>query len=122
MRDKVPCTLFHLLSNCPTSLQVEVYCDLEGSRENRLNIPPNILATVSKPDLVLVDRTATPTSVDLVELTVPWDSGAKGARVRKELMYATLVRTNRKEKTLINCKKKTNGNEHSAYLQIDQQK
>ena len=115
--DKVPCTLFHLLSNCPTSLQqgrydyrhdsilnylysiirkmrreqVEVYCDLEGSRVNGVTIPPNILITASKPDLVLVDRSATPTRVDLVELTVPWDSGADGARMRKELRYATLV-------------------------------
>ena len=87
--DMVPRTLSHLLSNCPTSLQqgrydyrhdgilnylysimrkirkeqVEVYCDLEGSRVNGLTIPPDILTTASKPDLILVDRTATPTRV-----------------------------------------------------------
>ena len=70
---------------------MEVYCDLEGARVNGVTIPPDILVTASKPDLVLVDRSATPTRVDLVELTVPWDSGAEGARVRKELRYATLV-------------------------------
>ena len=115
--DKVPCTLFHLLSNCSTSLQqgrydyrhdsilnylysimrkmrreqVEVYCDLMGSRVNGVTIPPDILTTSSKPDLVLVDRSANPIRVDLVELTVPWDSGAEGARLRKEVRYASLV-------------------------------
>ena len=71
--------------------QVEVYCNLEGSRVSGLTIPPNILTTASKPDLILVDRTATPTRVALVELTVHWDSGAEGVRVRKEQRYATLV-------------------------------
>ena len=115
--DKVPCTLFHLLSNCQTSLQqgrydyrhdsilsylysivrkarrekMEVYCDLDGARVNGGTLPPDILVTASRPDLVLVDRSTTPCSVELVELTVPWDSGAEGARVRKELRYATLV-------------------------------
>ena len=52
---------------------------------NGVTIPPDVMVTSSKPDLVLVDRSATPTRVDLVELTVPWDSGAEGARVRKQL-------------------------------------
>ena len=45
---------------------------------NGVTIPPNILTNASKPDLVLVDRSATPTRVDPVELPVPWDSGAEG--------------------------------------------
>ena len=115
--DKVPCTLFHLLSNCRVSLDQgrydyrhdsvlaylysmvrrarsesrEVYCDLQGSRVNGVTIPPDILLTSSKPDLVLVDRSSTPARVDLVELTVPWDSGAEGARLRKEVRYSSLV-------------------------------
>ena len=69
-----------------------------GSRVNGVTIPPDILTATSKPDLVLVDRsaqrkqlTANPIRVDLVELTVPWDSGAEGARLRKEARYASLV-------------------------------
>ena len=71
--------------------KLEVYCDLDGARVNGGTLPPDILVTASRPDLVLVDRSTTPCSVELVELTVPWDSGAEGARVRKELRYATLV-------------------------------
>ena len=70
---------------------MEVYCDLMGFRVNGVTIPPDIQTTSSKPDLVLVDRSANPTRVDLVELTVPWDSGAEGARLRKEVRYASLV-------------------------------
>ena len=115
--EKVPCTLFHLLSNCPVSLQQgrydyrhdsvlsylysvvrkarsdqkEVYCDLQGSRMNGVTNPSDIILTSSKPDLVIVDRSTSPTRVDLVELTIPWDSGAEGARARKEVRYASLV-------------------------------
>ena len=30
-------------------------------------------------------------NVDLVDFTIPWDSGAEGARARKEVRYASLV-------------------------------
>ena len=71
--------------------QKEVYCNLQGSRVNGVTIPSDIILTSSKPDLVIVDRSTTPTRVDLVELTIPWDSGAEGARARKEVRYASLV-------------------------------
>ena len=71
---------------------MEVYCDLERSTVNGVTISLDILTTASKPDLVLVDRTASPTRVDLVELTAPWDSVAEVARVRKELRYTTLIK------------------------------
>ena len=51
----------------------------------------DILVTSKKPGLVLVDRGTTPTKVDLVELTVPWDSGAQGAKMRKEIRYSSFV-------------------------------
>ena len=58
---------------------------------NGVTIPPDILVTSSKPDLVIVDRSSGQTKVNLVELTVCWDSGAEGARLRKELRYSSLV-------------------------------
>ena len=76
---------------CCQESKERVYCDLQGSRVNGGTIPPNILLNSSKPDLVLVDRSTTPVRVDLVELTVPWDSGAEGAKLRKEVRYASLV-------------------------------
>ena len=115
--DHSPCTLFHLLSNCPKALEqgrydyrhdsvlsflysvvrrmkgdkVEVYCDLDGGRVNGTTIPPDIVLTTSKPDLVIVDRSATPPRLDLIELTIPWDSGTEDARIRKQARYARLV-------------------------------
>lgn len=47
--------------------KLEVY----GARVNGGTLPPDILVTASRPDLVLVDRSTTPCSVELVELTVP---------------------------------------------------
>ena len=56
-----------------------------------MTIPPDIILTSSKPDLVIVDRSVTPPRLDLIELTVPWDSGADEARIRKQRRYASLV-------------------------------
>ena len=91
-----PCTLFHLLNNCKTSLDqdrydyrhdsilsylysivrkakeqgnLEIYCDLAGSRVNGVTIPNDIIITDRKPDLVIINRSSK--NVDLVELTIP---------------------------------------------------
>ena len=37
-------------------------------------IPHNLVLTEQIPDLVIIDRSATPAKVVLLELTVPWDS------------------------------------------------
>ena len=111
-----PCTLFHLLNNCKTSLDqdrydyrhdsilsylysivrkakeqsnLEIYSDLAGSRVNGVTIPNDIIWTDRKPDLVIIDRSSK--KINLVELTVPWDSGTEGAKQRKEDRYDSLV-------------------------------
>ena len=89
--DSILSYLYSIMRKTKEQGQVEVYCDLEGSRVNGVTIPPDILVTASKPDLVIVDRSSQHTKVNLVELTVPWDSGAEGARLRKELRYDSLV-------------------------------
>ena len=113
---KTPCTLFHLLNNCQTSVNqkrydyrhdsillflynmlmetkdktnLEIYADLEGSRVNGVTIPNNIVTTGSKPDLVIINRSTK--KIDLVELTVPWDTMANNAKKRKEARYNSLV-------------------------------
>ena len=115
----VPCTLGHLLSNCKEALDRyewrhnnivhfllkefasqglegrELYADLDGKRINGVTIPPDVAMTAQKPDLVIVNRKASPPEVMLVELTVPWDSSANmgAALQRKTERYSDLKTT-----------------------------
>ena len=111
-----PCTLGHILSNCQEALDryewrhnnivkylvstfsasrregVEIYADLEGHRVNGVTIPPDIAVTGQKPDLVIIDRKASPPEVRLIELTVPWDTQAsiENALNRKMERYSNV--------------------------------
>ena len=59
--------------------------DLEGKRINGVTIPPDVAMTAQKPDLVIINRKASPPEVMLVELTVPWDSSANmGAALQRK--------------------------------------
>ena len=111
------CTLGHLLSACPKSLDrytfrhdsvlshllntivqrkkesTEVYADLNGWRINGGTVPQDLALTEQKPDLVVVDKAAAPTKVLLIELTVPWDSAQnfQAALERKTARYERLT-------------------------------
>ena len=113
----LPCTLGHLLNNCSHMLDrykfrhdsvlnhivvrilenkpalMEMYADLDGWRTGGGTVPPSLVVTGQIPDLVLVDRSTTPTKVVLLELTVPWDSSKsfEDARIRKEERYRRLT-------------------------------
>ena len=56
-------------------------------------MPPDLALTGQVPDLVLIDRSVTPTRVVLLELTVPWDSSHsfKAALDRKCDRYERLT-------------------------------
>ena len=110
-------TLGHILSNCNKALDrfkfrhdsvlkhlldeirkknkegLTVYADLNGLRVNGGTVPPDLALTGQVPDLVLIDRSVTPTRVVLLELTVPWDSAHcfKGALDRKCDRYERLT-------------------------------
>ena len=110
-------TLGHLLSSCPKSLDrysfrhdsvlshlletivqskkegVTCYADLNGWRTNGGTIPPDLVLTEQKPDLVIIDRSVLPAKVVLLELTVPWDSSDnfKAAYERKLTRYERLA-------------------------------
>ena len=50
---------------------VKLYADLDGRRVNGVRIPAEIALTCQKPDLVIIDRAASPPEGRLIELTVP---------------------------------------------------
>ena len=72
---------------------VTCYADLTGWRTNGGTIPPDLVLTEQKPDLVIIDRSVLPAKVVLVELTVPWDSSDnfKAAYERKLTRYERLA-------------------------------
>ena len=112
-----PCNLGHLLSCCSKSLdrfmfrhdsvlthllenilkhkkeEVTVYADLAGWRVSGGTVPPELVLTEQVPDLVIIDRSAIPVRVVLVELTVPWDSSTtiQAAYERKTARYERLA-------------------------------
>ena len=67
--DSVLLHLFMTLNKKKT-LTMDMYADLEGYKVN--TIPMDILVTdKARPDLVLVDRSSSPNSVTIVDLTIP---------------------------------------------------
>ena len=111
-----PCTLGHMLSNCKEARDRyewrhnnivhyllkefaaqglegrELYADLDGKRINGVTLPPDVAMTAQKPDLVIINRKASPPEVILVELTIPWDTSANmgAALQRKTARYEDL--------------------------------
>lgn len=108
------CTLQHILNFCSVSLQqgrltwrhnsilshltktlkahnpqnIEILADIPGHTLNGSTVPPDILCTSQRPDLVLVDRTSK--SIVLLELTCSFETNADSANVRKKIRYRDL--------------------------------
>ena len=74
-----------------SSEKMDIYFDLEGKKINGGTLPADIVTTLARPDIVLIDRSTTPTTVYLYELTVAYESANSGANQRKENRYASLV-------------------------------
>ena len=109
-----PETLHHSLNNCKVSLDRGLYtwrhnevlkllsnslrnkyhspweirCDLMGEEAND-TIPSNILATPLKPDATLINRNTN--IINLIELTICWDTNHNNARIRKTNRYQELI-------------------------------
>ena len=108
-------TLGHILNNCPRMLDryewrhngivaylyetfskqktdgLRVFADIEGAKVNGGTIPADIMITTQRPDIVIVNTNTTPTSVLLVELTVPFTRNIEAANTRKRLRYEYLA-------------------------------
>jgi hypothetical protein len=108
-------TLGHILNNCPRMLDryewrhngivaylcetlrsqnmegMRVFADIEGAKVNGGTIPADIMITMQRPDIVIINTNTTPTSVLLVELTVPFTRNIEAANARKRLRYDYLT-------------------------------
>jgi hypothetical protein len=107
-------TLNHILNSCPVSLEqgrltwrhnsilihilkllkvkfssATVYSDIQGHSTCGGTIPPNILVTKLKPDICVLHEDGD--RIDLVELTVPFETNTDKAHSRKQTKYADLV-------------------------------
>ena len=108
-------TTNHILSSCPKALEqgrytfrhnrvlkeivdkidtnrFKVYSDIEGFKIGGGTIPPDIIVTAEKPDLVMIDPLGFSGKpwVTIVELTCPWEERLDQARTHKTDKYASL--------------------------------
>ena len=70
-----------LLENKPEG--ITIYADIEGAKVNGGTIPPELMVTRSKPDIVIINRNTSPSMALLVKLTVPFSQNIEAANARK---------------------------------------
>ena len=80
--------LHDVLSN-HSKTTIKVYADLAGSNIAGGTIPPNVLVTSQRPDLVLIDEAKK--HILVMELTVPFEMNIIKAHTRKMERYGSLV-------------------------------
>ena len=112
---KSPKTLHHVLNNCQTSLNQDLYtwrhnnvlkvlfeaiaqnlesnwkvnADLESCSSDNGTIPSDILITTLRPDMCATNIQEK--KINLIELTISWDSSYEQAKTRKEERYTPLI-------------------------------
>ena len=74
-------------------LNMSLYADLEGCKVNGGTLPPEVILTTSRPDLVLIDKSCSPHQVIMIELTMTYDraTNIEAARNRKKARYEYLA-------------------------------
>ena len=72
---------------------IQLYADLDGHKVNGQSIPPHIMVTASRPDLVLIDSSTQPHTVYLFELTICFEKpgNMEAANQRKSERYTALT-------------------------------
>ena len=66
----------------------EILADLPGMDQNGSTIPPDILLTTSRPDLVILNREDK--KIFLLELTCSFESNVDSANITKTLKYTQI--------------------------------
>ena len=80
--------LKQITNNIDTNLYT-FYSDLEGQCIEGGTIPPDVLVTAEKPDIVILHRLIK--HIVVIELTCPWEENLEDARQRKTNKYAPLI-------------------------------
>ena len=75
-----------MLENKPENL--EIFADIPGLDLNGSTIPPDVLVTGSRPDLVLLNRQEK--KIFILELTCSFESNIEAANARKKIRYTSL--------------------------------
>ena len=75
-----------MLENKPENL--EIYADIPGLDLNGSTIPPDVLVTGSRPDLVLLNRQEK--KIFILELTCSFERNIEAANARKRIRYTSL--------------------------------
>ena len=115
---KTTATLGHILNNCPRMLDryewrhngvlaylykevmdakspgITIHVDIEGAKVNGGTLPPEIMVTTQRPDIVIINTNTThttPATLLLVELTCPFTRNIGAANVRNHLRYEFLA-------------------------------
>ena len=82
--------LYHIINRFKSSFNsFSVYADLPGHSSGGGTIPPDIIITNLKPDMVLLHNDGK--SIQLVELTVPFETNTDKAHDRKTSKYSQLA-------------------------------
>ena len=78
----------HSVINSAKPPNLDIYSDLPNKTINGGTIPPDIISTKSRVDLVLIDRSQT--KLTLIELTCSYESNVEDAKSRKRNRYEDL--------------------------------
>jgi len=82
--------ILNFLCNTLKQSRFEVYCDLpESCSPGGGTIPPDIMITSLRPDLVIINRHMK--EISIYELTVPYENRIEAAHSQKQRKYLTLV-------------------------------
>jgi hypothetical protein len=120
-------TLEHILNWCPKALKegrftwrhnsvlshfteeltkskadnIQIYADIPNKTMNGATVPPDVLVTTQRPDLVILDREAK--TIDILELTVSFEKNIESANARKSARYEDLSSDLRENGWTTNC-------------------
>lgn len=73
----------------PDMTETEIFADFPPDNINGGTVPGDIIATLKRPDIVLINRTLK--KITLIEITVPFEENSNRAQKRKQLSYIDLV-------------------------------
>ena len=70
---------------------ISFYVDIPKYNINGGTVPPNIVTTSERPDIVVIDNSTSPTTVLIYELTCPFETNIENAHAFKSDKYSSLA-------------------------------